>query len=409
MSEEVREKKYSVKKLKAAVLSLSLLTVMAGAAVAPALDLIRQAFPGTSSVLIQMIISTPALFIAITNTFFQKLCRRFKSRTLVEAGILMYVVGGCAAGLFDNIWLLLACRAVVGVGVGIIMPLSTGLIAFYFDKDQQDSLMGASSAMNMMGGVVATLIAGLLAGINWRASFLVYLLGLISIILCLFWMPNEYIYTEEEEKAEEEREAEEEAAQGIVDGKEKGTFARYYKYAIAIFLVMFTFFVYPANFAMEAGRRSLVPDSLVAVVMALGDIFGFFGGLAYPVLKRYLKRGVRFAAPVIFLAGYILLTGADGWVGALCGSFCVGFANGVGIPYIISTASAKAGKTAAATVMPLLSFFMYMAQFLAPFIISGVDAAGSHVLSDWSPFMTAVLSSVILILWSAGIREKDGE
>ena len=176
-------------KLTTAILSLSLLTVMAGAAVAPALNLIRDYFADANTGLVQMIISLPALFIALTSFLFRPLCKRFRARTLVLIGLILYTVGGCLAGAFSSIFLVLVFRAVVGIGVGIIMPLSTGLISFYFTKDKQAPLMGMSSAMNMMGGVVATLIAGALAMFSWRLAFLVYLMGLISIVLCLIWMP----------------------------------------------------------------------------------------------------------------------------------------------------------------------------------------------------------------------------
>lgn len=99
------------------VLSLSLLTVMAGAAVAPALNVIRDYFSGVDQTLIQMIISMPALFIALTSLIFPKLCRTFKSKELVMAGLLLYTAGGCAAGLFSNIYLLLFF---IGGWVGII-------------------------------------------------------------------------------------------------------------------------------------------------------------------------------------------------------------------------------------------------------------------------------------------------
>ena len=172
-----------------------MLTVMAGAAVAPALGLIQEHFADTDQGLVQMIVSMPALFIAGTNLFlFRPLCKRLRARTLLIIGLLLYTVFGCCAGIFSSIPLILICRVLVGAGVGIIMPLSTGLISFYFTRDKQAPLMGYSSALNMMGGVVATLIAGGLAMISWRLSFMVYLLGLVSIILCLIWMPNDRIY-----------------------------------------------------------------------------------------------------------------------------------------------------------------------------------------------------------------------
>lgn len=171
------------KTLTVSILSLSLLTVMAGAAVAPALGVIQAHFADTDQLFVQMVISVPALFIVITNFIFPKLCKVFGARTLVLMGLLLYAVGGCAAGLFDNIFAVLVTRALVGIGVGIIMPLSTGLLSYYYRPEQQVGLMGYSSAMNQMGGVIATLLSGLLANISWRVSFLVYLMGLISIVL----------------------------------------------------------------------------------------------------------------------------------------------------------------------------------------------------------------------------------
>lgn len=176
---------------KASILSLSLLTVMAGAAVAPALGVIREYFSEAGALMIQLIISMPAIFIFLTSFIFPKLARIFPVKSLVMIGLLFYVFGGCLAGVFSSIWMVLTMRALVGIGVGIIMPLSTGLLAFYYPPEELDRLMGLSSAMNQMGGVIATLLAGMLAAISWRASFLVYLLGLICFVLCMLFLPND--------------------------------------------------------------------------------------------------------------------------------------------------------------------------------------------------------------------------
>ena len=114
----------------------------------------------------------------------------------------------------------------MGVGVGIIMPMSTGLITYYFTRDKQDVLMGYSSAMNMLGGVVATLIAGALAMISWRMSFLVYLLGVISIVPVVLWMPNERIIEAGQQK------------------KSAGVFRNYYPFIVGMFFLMVIFFNY---------------------------------------------------------------------------------------------------------------------------------------------------------------------
>ena len=377
-------KKHRKWKLICAILSLSLLTVMAGAAVAPALGLVQEHFAGTDRSIVQMIVSMPALFIALTNMFlFRPLCKRLKARTLLIIGLLLYVVFGCTAGLFDNILLILICRAFVGIGVGIIMPLSTGLLSFYFTKDKQAPLMGYSSALNMMGGVVATLIAGALAMVSWRLSFLVYLLGLLSIFLSLIWMPNEKIYDRGQTKSS------------------KGPSKEYLPYVVVMFFLSLSFFIYPSSFALECSKSGVLSQGMIAPVMAMMDVFGFFGGLTFPFLSRCSGRAAKFIAPGLFVISYVLLGLMGGTIGVLAGSALVGVANDIGVPCIMTTASAKAGRDAATSVMPLLSAALYAAQFLTPVILSIIgQLAGSGA------FVTALGASVCLAAVTVTIRER---
>ena len=94
-------------------------------------------------------------------------------------GATLYVIGGCGGAFADNIISLLIFRALLGIGVGFLMPLSTGLLGFYFDKKDQTRLMGYSSAMNNLGGIIASVAVGLLVAMSWRYAFAVYLLGIV--------------------------------------------------------------------------------------------------------------------------------------------------------------------------------------------------------------------------------------
>ena len=258
-----------------AILSLSLLTVMAGAAIAPALNIIQEHFHTASPGLVQMIISIPAIFIALTNLFFKRLCRILTIRTLVIIGLALYTAGGCLAGAFDNIYLVLIFRAIVGIGVGIIMPMSTGLIAFFFTRDKHSVLMGYSSALNMLGGVIATLIAGVLAMASWRLSFLVYLLGFAALIPCALWMPREFI--KDENKTE-----------NLAFGR-----TAFAPYIICMFLLMLTFFIYPSNFAIETMRTGLFSQTAIGPIMAMMDLMGFAGVSSFLIACSSLQPAAR--------------------------------------------------------------------------------------------------------------------
>lgn len=386
------EKIVNKKRLKVSILSLSLLTVMAGAAMAPALGVISEYFSDEKTLFVQMIISMPAVFIFLTSFVFPKLAAKFRARTLLMIGLAFYTIGGCVAGVFNSIWIVLLMRALVGVGVGIIMPLSTGLLAFYFSPQEQESLMGWSSAMNNMGGVIATLISGALATVSWRISFLVYLMGLISIVLCAAFMPNDKIQSDE---ADERRGSAE--PEHVIPSTGQ-VFRSNYVYIIAMFLEMSTFFIYPANFAMVTVRAGVIPENFTAIIMAIMDLVAFFGGMLFVKVKAAAGGSTKFVAPILFVVGYILLGVIGGWFGVLAGSVCVGFANGEGIPLIISEASKKMGRLAATTVMPLISAALYIAQFASPFIMSGITAIAGDAVN--LPYYWGAALAVVFLLWS---------
>ena len=368
------------KRLLYTILSISLLTVMAGAAIAPALGVISAHFAGRNPLLIQLIVSLPALFIILTNLVFPWLCRLMKTRTLALTGLALYVLSGAGAFFVDNIWVLLAFRALMGVSVGMIMPLSTGLLAYYFPPEEQAGLMGLSAAMNQMGGVVATFLAGVLAGISWNYAFLVYLLGLIAIILVAAFLPNERL-----------------SGRG---GVSLSLLKRFHPSVVGLFLVMILFFIYPTNFALTASGT--LSEMGVTLTMVGLDVVAFLVGLCFGFLMKRFAAQMKYIAPLGFAAGYLCLAVGDSLVWLLLGSAFIGIANGIGVPYLNTIGSVKAGKEAATTVMPLLSAALYLGQFLSPLIVSPAATA-----TGTSPYVIAICIAIIYLLQAVLTRKKQ--
>ncbi|MBQ8070892.1 MAG: MFS transporter [Bacteroidales bacterium] len=370
------------------ILSISLLTVMAGAAIAPALGTIREHFAGTPDIVIQMIVSMPALFIIMTNLVFAKLCALMKTRTLAITGLLMYVVSGTGAFFLDNIWALLASRAVLGISVGMIMPLSTGLLSYYFPPEKQASLMGLSAAMNQMGGVVATLLAGLLAGISWNYAFLVYLLGLVAVIMVILFLPNERL--------------------SGGNGPSLKLLKRFHPSVVGMFLVMLIFFIYPTNFAIAASKGTNLSGNAITLIMVGLDVVAFLVGMIFGWLVGMFPSGMKYFAPVLFFAGYLVMAMFPVPWGLLTGSALIGLANGIGVPYLNTIASLKAGKEAATTVMPLLSAALYLGQFISPIVVVPLGKLLFGELTTAS-FNVGVILSIVFFLQIYLTRNKQAQ
>ena len=346
---------------------------MAGAAMAPALGVVRSHFADQSELAVQFIVSLPALFIIIANLLFPLFCRWMRTRTLAAVGLALYVAAGAGAFFVDNIGWLLVLRALLGVSVGMVMPLSTGLLSYYFPPEEQARLMGLAAATNQLGGVVATFMAGFLAGIGWNYAFLVYLLGLVALVLVLVFLPNERLTTGR--KTMEHAPDYYESEVGVTKARKNPdsvvrSLMRFAPSVVGMFLTMCLFFIFPTHFAITASSNPALDTASITLLMVGLDVVAFFIGLAFGRLMLWMPKQMKYMAPLGFLAGIAFFASGTSLPALLAGCGLVGVANGVGVPYLNTIASIKGGKDAATTVMPLISAALYLGQFLSPLIVS---------------------------------------
>ena len=106
----------------------------------------------------------------------------------------------------------------------------------------------------------------------------------------------------------------------------------------------------------------------------------------------YLLGLVAVILVAIFLPNERLAVGG-GLVWLLLGSAFIGIANGIGVPYLNTIGSVKAGKEAATTVMPLFSAALYLGQFLSPLIVSPAATA-----TGASPYVIGICIAMVYLL-----------
>lgn len=361
---------------------MSLLTVMAAAAIAPAMGIIRQHFASAPDMLVQLIISLPALFIILTNLLFLPISRVLRTRAIAIIGLVLYVAAGTGCFFVDNIHLLLLMRALLGVSVGLIMPLSTGLLSYFYPPEEQARLMGLSAAMNQMGGVVGTLLAGMLASIAWNYAFLVYLFGLIALVMIVCWLPNEKLGSSNKR------------------GKvfEPRQLLKFHPSVIGMLLLTMVFFVFPTNFAIITSRQLQLDTTAITLIMVALDLLAFFVGLVFGHLMHRFRTSIKFFPPIVLIIGYAFYAEASNVAMLLIGSAFIGVGNGIGVPYLLTIASIKGGKNSATTVIPLLSASLYLGQFISPILILPLAELlfGTHDVTG--PYRVAVLISLLFLL-----------
>ena len=105
---------------RAAILSLSILTIMATDTVAPLVAQISATFPNVNSALVKQTITLPSLMIIFFGLIAGQLVRVISKKAVLAIGLSLYTIGGIAAGWSQTFAGHLFLRAVLGGGPGAV-------------------------------------------------------------------------------------------------------------------------------------------------------------------------------------------------------------------------------------------------------------------------------------------------
>ncbi|KRB22536.1 MULTISPECIES: MFS transporter [Mesorhizobium] len=176
-----------------ALASLSLATLLSslGTSIASVgLPSLMQTF-GASFQAVQWVVLAYLLAITTLIVSAGRLADMFGRRPLLLGGIALFTSASALCGLAPTLWLLIATRAVQGLGAALMMALTLAFVAETVSKERTGSAMGLLGAMSAIGTTLGPSLGGLLiAGLGWRAIFLVNVpLGLLTFALAWRGLP----------------------------------------------------------------------------------------------------------------------------------------------------------------------------------------------------------------------------
>jgi MFS family permease len=170
-----------------ALLMAATLTVMANAAISPALPGLQRLFAGdpNAAMLTRLLVPAPSLSIALLAPLAGVAADRFGRRRLLLAGVMLFVLAGSAGLFLPDLPTIFMSRIVLGVAVALIMTAQTALIGDYFAGEARSALTGLQISARNFGGLLFILLAGWVAAMSPRLPFAVY--GLALLVLPLMW------------------------------------------------------------------------------------------------------------------------------------------------------------------------------------------------------------------------------
>lgn len=340
--------------LKLTILLISIMTVMAAATIAPSLPLLAEVFKSTphSALLSKLILSVPALFIAISAPFAGRFIDRFGRINLLYFGLILYAISGTSGYFLDNIYHILIGRMLLGISIGITMTIAITLIGDYFEGEERRRFIGIQGAFITTGGVIFITIGGFLADISWQMPFLIYLLSLLVLPMILFFLT--------------------EPSQSIVQSqtnveKSSGLINLIY---VTAFVFMILFYIIPTQLPFQLREIGVEKNSLAGIALAINALGGVIGSLFYSRVKQKIKFSSVFSLGFLLMAiGYLItgLTFSFLWV--LIAMFIAGLGFGIVLPnmnlWVIQLTKAEVrGKN-----IGVLTTSIFIGQFISPLVV----------------------------------------
>lgn len=374
--------------------SISALTSLPGLAVSPILGELSTIFPHATELDIQMLTSLPSLLIIPFVLLAGKLAEKRDFIRLLRVGLWLFAASGVLYLFSSKMWQLMAVSALLGIGAGLIIPLSTGLISRYFTGEYRVKQFGYSSAITNMTLVVATAVTGYLAEVHWRLPFVVYLLPLISLVLSAYLKKNTVSVTVKQASAV----IPSMQSAPVISGK-YGIHIRHLIqlmlfYGVVTYVVLAVTFNLP--FLMEAhhfssGNSGLMISLFFLAIMAPGFMLDNIVKLLGNKTKLYSLLAVAVGLLLIWIS-------PTEWL-IVPGCILVGLSYGIIQPLIydktVDTAIPQKTTLALAFVMVM----NYLAILLSPFITDFFQWI-FHTGSQEFPFIFNLCITILTMYWA---------
>ena len=380
--------------------SVSALTSLPGLAVSPILGELSTIFPHATELDIQMLTSLPSLLIIPFVLLAGKLAEKRDFIRLLRVGLWLFAASGVLYLFSSRMWQLMAVSALLGIGAGLIIPLSTGLISRYFTGEYRVRQFGYSSAITNMTLVVATAVTGYLAEGHWRLPFAVYLLPLISLVLSAYLKKDAASVTIKQAAAI----IPPIQSTPVISGK-YGIHIRHLVqlmlfYGLVTYVVLAVTFNLP--FLMEAhhfssGNSGLMISLFFLAIMAPGFMLDSLVKLLGNKTKLYSLLAIAIGLLLIWIS-------PTEWL-IVPGCILVGLGYGIIQPLIydktVDTAIPQKTTLALAFVMVM----NYLAILLSPFITDFFQWI-FHTGSQEFPFIFNLCITILIMYWAYAKKEE---
>lgn len=372
--------------VKATLLLSSSLTVMAGATIAPSLPAMRDYFAAipNADYWVRLVLTVPALFIAIGAPFVGTAIDRLGRKPLLAFAVLLYGIAGTSGAMLNDIGMILVGRVLLGLSVAGIMTTATALIADYYTGAARAQFLGFQAGFMGLGGVLFLSLGGFLADVNWRMPFLIYLLALLILPLVVLVLP--------EPNRTEFAENQEIQATAVFPWQLAGLTY------LAALLSQIVFYLIPVQLPFYLKQLVNATASQSGLAIALATLFSAASAIAYKQIKARLSFiGIYAIAFLAMAVGYLVISVSLTYAMVLIGLAIAGVGLGLLMPNMNVCLTSVTPVNLRGRVLGGLTTAFFLGQFVSPILSQPLSGAvGLDVTYRLASGLMAVMGAIAL-------------
>jgi MFS family permease len=285
-------------------------------------------FAGVNMGILNFILSGPALIAGFTALLCGRLLSFVSKKNMLITGFCLFMVGSIGGDFVHNAYYMVAMRTLVGIAMGMMGVTARSIIASIFiDEKARSSVMGVYSGLMAAVGALLGWVSGMVAAIEWRLVFRIYLASIPILLMIAIFIPHDKAQKSEADSGTKNLESEKMPWLKLMLSNG----------AYVVFTVIYCIVYYQV--AMVIADKAIGDVSLVGLLSALGTVgsavFCTFFGLYYNKLKRFTP----FVGFTGLTAGFLLLYFGNTPLTAAISCTLLGSMYGLGLCYYSTRAT----------------------------------------------------------------------
>jgi MFS family permease len=333
---------------------------------------------------VPMILTIPALCVAIFSPFGGMLGDLFGRRRLLLASFLAYALVGVAPLFLTSLPAILISRVGVGVAEALIMVLSTTLIGDYYKGAARDKWLAGQTAFASLSALLFFNLGGQLGVFGWRAPFWVYASALLMFVLVLryTWEPR--------------------CEAGRERARSTGWAGFPWRRMLIIMAITIygSVFFYTVQIQASSGLHVLGMNdpARIGFLTSVASIGVPLGTLLYSRIGRWPVRGLLLLEFMLLAIGFGIMGLARGWEAFLMGCFLNQIGAGLLLPTLLVWAMSLLSFEIRGRGAGMWQSSFAFGQFLSPVVVTLLSKQAGGLMAAFGLLSLGALIGVILAL-----------